>query len=179
MFFSTCVLVVLVLAALSAATKTTKTKTKKTGKSRKHVDWRKRGAVTPVADELGCDASWAFATLAALEAQYFRKTGQLVQFSAQQLVDCVTANDGCHGGSLLNAFKYIVERKGLALDEDYEFRASEQPHCQAEADMEMTVRLTGVVKVFGDNETALADAVANNGPVAVTLDCAYTDDFLE
>ena len=66
------------------------------------VDWRTKGAVTPVKNQGSCGSCWAFSATACLESTYQIRKGPLYEYSVQQLLDCCDAFTygcfGCSGG---------------------------------------------------------------------------------
>jgi C1A family cysteine protease len=47
------------------------------------MDWRPKGAVTPIKNQGQCGSCWAFSTTGALEGLYFLNNSQLLSFSEQ------------------------------------------------------------------------------------------------
>lgn len=96
------------------------------------------------------------------------KKGNLISLSEQQLVDCVTGRitKGCNGGSMEEAFEYIVQNKGIAAEETYPYKATEGT-CNMYATSAATI--TGYEKVPANSEEALMAAVAIQ-PVSVAID---------
>ena len=80
--------------------------------------------MTPVKNQGLCGSCWAFGTVGALEGLHALQTGQLLELSEQQVLDCckISGNQGCDGGSPLPAFR-CLETDGIQSANDYPYQA--------------------------------------------------------
>ena len=132
------------------------------------VDWRDDGLVTRVKNQGQCGSCWTFSAIGSIEGQIAKHTKSLQNYSESQIVDCDTLGDGCGGGLMDNAFKYVVEN-GIELEKDYPYIASNEP-CTYNS-KKATGKITGFRDVYG-GETGLKQAVANIGPISVAIDAS-------
>jgi len=132
------------------------------------VDWRTNNAVSEVKNQGTCGSCWAFSTVGSLEGLHAIKTGSLVEFSEQQLVDCSTSfgNEGCNGGMMDFAFQY-VEKNGIETESDYPYTGSDDT-CAASSS-KTSWKINGFVDVPQNVSAQLKAAVALN-PVAVAIE---------
>mmetsp|Transcript_47716 Transcript_47716/g.114614 ORF Transcript_47716/g.114614 Transcript_47716/m.114614 type:complete len:468 (+) Transcript_47716:52-1455(+) len=139
------------------------------------VDWRSKGAVTPVKNQASCGSCWAFSTTGSLEGAWQIATGKLVSLSEQQLVDCSTSfgNEGCNGGLMDNGFKY-AEQKNLCTESSYPYLARSSI-CKASSCASGIPKgsVTGYKDVKADDTEALMDAVAQQ-PVSIAIEADKT-----
>jgi len=131
------------------------------------LDWRTKGAVTPIKDQGQCGSCWAFSTTGSVEGANQIKSGQLTSVSEQQLVDCAgsSGNQGCNGGLMDDAFEYIIKNKGIGSEASYPYTARDGK-CKQVSSVATVSKYTDVKK---NDETALMSAV-NIEPVSVAVD---------
>ncbi|GAA0183821.1 hypothetical protein Leryth_016729 [Lithospermum erythrorhizon] len=139
------------------------------------MDWRAKGAVTPIKDQGQCGCCWAFSAVAATEGIHQLTTGKLVSLSEQELVDCDTSGEdqGCEGGLMDNAFEFIISNHGLATESNYPYQGVDGT-CNAKKESPDAATIAGYQDVPANSESALLKAVANQ-PISVAIDASGQD----
>jgi len=135
------------------------------------MDWRDKGYVTEVKNQGQCGSCWAFSATGSMEGQHFRKTGKMVSLSEQNLVDCVTADEGCGGGLPSDAFKYVIKNSGIDTEASYPYKGRNGQCHYTGSDSGAT--FSKWVAVQSKSEDELKKAVATVGPVSVGIDASH------
>ncbi|XP_052772950.1 procathepsin L-like [Mya arenaria] len=136
------------------------------------VDWRTKGAVSPVKNQGACGSCWAFSAIGALEAAVKIKTGKAVDLAEQELVDCAYrrfGNYGCRGGWMNNAFKYIELRGGVDTESCYPYSGRRSSRCSHKKSC-VGARMSGHRDTQKGSESNLAQTLNQHGPVTVAAD---------
>eukprot|EP00727_Mastigamoeba_balamuthi_P001638 m51a1_g11471 putative flag-tagged protein kinase domain of mitogen-activated protein kinase kinase kinase (1719) ;mRNA; r:4786-13054 len=135
--------------------------------------------VTPVRDQGQCGSSWAIATTSVMESAWFENTGNMTQFSVQQVVDCDPSSDGCSRGTESGPYDYIIsltrQGGGFEKEETYPYTA-EDGQCNYSAD-----RAVGKFSDFfyvDFFEERIDSDLVNFGPLSFGMD-ATTLQFYE
>ena len=138
------------------------------------IDWRQYGVVTEVKNQGQCGSCWSFSTTGSVEGQHARKTGQLVSLSEQNLIDCSSSygNNGCQGGVMDNAFRYMIANKGDDTERSYPYEM-QKGNCRFnQNNVGATIR--SYADVPRGSESYLQSAVGSVGPVSVAIDASHS-----
>merc|ERR1712029_666146 len=141
------------------------------GEEPESVDWRDEGYVTPVKDQGQCGSCWAFSAVATMEGAWFKKSGELVSLSEQQLVDCYKEDSACNGGLPETGINYVISAGGIDTEESYPYKGRKHT-CEASSG-DKGASFTSVVSVESKSEEALKTATATQGPISVGIDASH------
>jgi cathepsin F/cysteine peptidase B len=138
------------------------------------VDWRQKGAVTPVKNQGMCGSCWTFSATGNMEGQHFLSTGTLVSLSEEELVQCANnGNMGCNGGLMDNAFEWVKQNGGITTETDYPYTSGSgvTGNCVTTKESDVSAKFSGHVDVAQD-EGQMAAWVAKNGPLSIAVDAS-------
>ncbi|CAL6085050.1 Cathepsin_L [Hexamita inflata] len=148
--------------------------------SQKHFDWRIRGGIAFVKDQVACGSCWTFGATGVLEARINiqrlkeNKNAELLSFSEQSVVDCFWDYDrsyensnGCEGGSSDYGLKWFTTLQGFALQVDYPY-LGQNDFCKKDLFTYKEYEATGAYRVPANDVDQLKMAL-KDGPVAVAV----------
>lgn len=145
-----------------------------------YVDWRNKGVVTAVKSQGSCGSCWAFASTATIESHVAINTGKLFDLSTQQVATCTPnpnecgGQGNCEGATAELAFEYLTNSAGL-YDEfqlPYTEYYGQEAQCILPSNTQPKAKISGYVKLEENNYEQLLHAVANYGPIAVSVDAS-------
>jgi len=131
------------------------------------IDWRSKGAVTPVKNQGQCGSCWAFSATGAIEGWAVAKGGKSLQsLSEQQFVDCSgsVGNQGCNGGWPDKTIGWAAS-KGSCSESSYPYTAR-QGACKQCSAVTKPAGVSG-----GSGESTLAGQLSAL-PVSVCVDAS-------
>jgi hypothetical protein len=137
----------------------------------KLVDWTNIYTSSVKSAGLCLNAGWAFAAVEQVESDTLRLYGNNYKYilSAQQLIDCVSYNNGCNGGKIEHAYTYLLT-SGLEQSNNYPYVSffNSRPACDINPNLAVT-KLSGYYNHLSGNEACMASYVQKTGPISVCL----------
>ena len=133
------------------------------------IDWVAQGVVAEIKNQGQCGSCWSFSATNCMESHHAIKTGELLDLSEQQYVDCVKNAYGCNGGWMGYAFDYSMTSP-QDLEKDYKYKARQNYRC-LDRRYKGKVSVQNYWNVPRESVDQLKAAITY-GPVSVTLQSA-------
>jgi xylem cysteine proteinase len=145
------------------------------------IDWTDKAQLhRKVENQKNCGSCWAFSTIQSIQAAYTIKTGNYINLSKQQLVDCDNSSKGCDGGIMHTAMDYI-KQNGIKLEDEYQYTGI-AGECQLKQDSFFDNKnKSDILKISSyegciDKEECMNDEslfeVLTRGPVSAVVDAS-------
>ena len=133
-------------------------------------DWRTQGVVSSVKNQGQCGSCWSFSACGAMEGAWAISTGELIDLSEQQLMDCskMYGNMGCNGGLMDSAFDYAIDYGMCSLD-SVPYTAQGGDCDDSVNNCPRVAKFSSCVDVIPKNEVALKSSVFQQ-PVSVAIE---------
>eukprot|EP00998_Keelungia_sp_KM082_P005867 NODE_2156_length_1124_cov_5185.018054_g2138_i0.p2 GENE.NODE_2156_length_1124_cov_5185.018054_g2138_i0~~NODE_2156_length_1124_cov_5185.018054_g2138_i0.p2 ORF type:complete len:318 (+),score=80.71 NODE_2156_length_1124_cov_5185.018054_g2138_i0:77-1030(+) len=136
------------------------------------VDWRTKGAVTPIKNQGQCGSCWSFSSTGNMEGQWAIAGNALVGLSEEELVQCSkNGNMGCNGGLMDNAFQWVIKNGGIDSESDYPYTSGSgiTGTCKTAKESKHVAKFSSYKDVT-KTESAMATWTEANGPLSVAVD---------
>lgn len=157
------------------------------------VDWRLADPpiLTSIKDQGMCGSCWAHSATEAVETAYAQKTGELFVLSQEQITACTPnpnqcgGTGGCGGNIYEDAWDYVVAAGGLSQEWSWSYTSYTGttgvcptfPIPNSNRTFMPVVQISGYVHVETNSQDAVMDALANVGPLSISLDASQWGDY--
>ena len=137
------------------------------------IDWREKGAVTPVKNQAKCGSCWAFASVQNMESHWAIKTGQLLELSTQQVTSCAPnprqcgGTGGCKGATSELGYEYVINASGLMLESSWPYSAVDGNCHELPVRAPRVANFSSYVAVPSNDQDAVLAAVSSAGPLTI------------
>ncbi|KAA6388618.1 MAG: putative cathepsin B2 cysteine protease [Streblomastix strix] len=136
-------------------------------------------AILPVHDQGNCGASWAVVVADVIGNRIGIQGCPRGFMSTEEILSCDTSDQGCKGGSAINAWYYVHESFGLSTDSciPYTSQEGKVPTCPAKCSNGSKIIRTYLYDAYAVNnlkQEVISRCIFDQGPLAMYLD-AYED----
>jgi len=150
-----------------------------------NIDWRDSGIVTAVKDQGDCGSCWTFATAESVESAWAKATGELVELSEQQILDCTPnpsdcgGSGGCNGGTAELALDRIKQMGGLTTEWRYAYYSyfGLNQTCMFNGNTPPYAKVSRYVDLPVNEYTPVLQAISTVGPLAISVDASTWHDY--
>lgn len=145
-------------------------------------DWRDEypqcvQEVLSIGAGMNCSSSYAIASLSSVADRICMGSNNTVRLSAQEIIDCDTANNGCDGGYVNKVFNFGM-KKGFVTEDCHEYKAKSK-ECEIDHFESNQCRIENHFYRLQDfcityQEENIKRELVKNGPVVAQM-TAFTD----